>query len=115
MSGNKRKLFLRFIKCHSYLVIIWRCNVMKSLKSFCFLLFLYSAVNAQQPGTKTWEQTTTSDFSSGTLTDVVVTDLDGGEVELRPPLILSRNEYTDNGALRFITWHPSGDYFIKPL
>ncbi|MBN1997143.1 right-handed parallel beta-helix repeat-containing protein [candidate division KSB1 bacterium] len=88
---------------------------MKSIKFFCSLLALYSAIYAQQTDTKTWEQTTAADFNSGSLTDVVVTDLDGGEVELRPQLILSRNEYTDNDALRFITRHPHGDYFIKSL
>ncbi len=93
---------------------------------FLGIIFFFSAlfsVSYSQENIKTLTETSVQDFSDNQLTNLIITNDSGGEVQLRYPLVKTVDDYNDNSINRFIakdsignfvkTWVQGGNAFVK--
>jgi hypothetical protein len=98
---------------------------MKNLLLYCFSLSLTILVTSSysQVDIKTWTQTTVNDFSGNQLSNLIINNDSGGEVQLQYPIINAIKDYKDNSYLRDIsvnnsgeivnTWIDNGNVYVK--
>ncbi|MQY80473.1 MAG: T9SS type A sorting domain-containing protein [Bacteroidetes bacterium] len=89
------------------------CNkkyLKKIIPFFLIVCFTFSLARAQGPGSKVWYQTTEADFKKGELDSVIVTNLEGGEVQLPHPLVKISGDSVDNTLLRSAVYDKHGNY-----
>lgn len=62
------------------------------------------------PQTKTWQQSTAAEFSSGTLNNVMVTNKNGGEIRLIEPLTRQSNDTLNSSIPQYAAFDDAGNY-----
>jgi hypothetical protein len=75
-----------------------------------FILSAITVLHAQEPGSKVWHQTTETDFSNGHLDSVIISNLEGGELQLPHPLVKTRADSVNNSLLRSTVYDKYGNY-----
>ena len=95
-----------------------------SLLTETIVLTLFIAqLSFSQNNVKTWTQTTFSDFSANKLTDLTLTNVSDGQVQLPPCLIKKVEDHIDDSLFRFVardgagnfirTWAQGNNIFVK--
>jgi hypothetical protein len=79
-------------------------------KWFIVLAIFIIRVTYSQSNVKVWIETTVQDFSDNQLTNVVVTNNSGGEVQLPHPLKITVQDHRDDSVFRFISKDSAGNY-----
>ncbi len=62
--------------------------------------------------TKTWTLTTAVEFSPGILSNVVITNVNGGELRLAHPLVRQGNDTLDSSIPQFVSYDDAGNYAV---
>ncbi|MFA6979901.1 MAG: cohesin domain-containing protein [Ignavibacteriaceae bacterium] len=98
-------------------------NVISILTETIVLTLLIVHAGFSQNNIKTWTQTTVLDFDANQLTDLTVTNVSGGEVQLPPCLNKKVEDHIDNSIFRFVakdgagnfvrTWTQGNNIFVK--
>ncbi len=82
----------------------------RTLQLFFIQLIILTEISFSQSNFHTWTETTVQDFSDNQLTNLVVTDKSGGEVQLPHPLRKTVEDYNDNSVFRFVARDSSGNF-----
>lgn len=85
-------------------------NVISILTETIVLILLIVHVGFSQNNVKRWTQTTALDFGANQLTDLTVTNVSGGEVQLPPCLNKKVEDHIDNSIFRFVTKDGAGNF-----
>lgn len=85
-------------------------NIFRILSETVVLTLLIVHVGFSQNNVKTWMQTTASDFGANKLTDLTVTNISGGEVQLPPCLNKKVEDHIDNTIFRFVAKDGAGNF-----
>jgi len=98
-------------------------NRFRILSETVVLTLLIVHVGFSQNNVKTWTQTTALDFGSNKLSDLIITNVNGGEVQLPPCLTKKVEDHIDNAIYRFVakdgagnfvrTWTQGNNIFVK--
>ncbi|MDP1994014.1 MAG: hypothetical protein Q8K40_02075, partial [Ignavibacteria bacterium] len=98
-------------------------NVISILAETIVLTVFIAQLGFPQNNAKTWTQTTALDFGANQLTDLTVTNVSGGEVQLPPCLNKKVEDHIDNSIFRFVakdgagnfvrTWTQGKNIFVK--
>ncbi|MFA6599038.1 MAG: NosD domain-containing protein, partial [Ignavibacteriaceae bacterium] len=98
-------------------------NIFKILSKSILLTLFVAQISISQNNVKTWTQTTALDFSANKLSDLIITNVSGGEVQL--PLCLNKKveDHIDDSLFRFVardgagnfirTWTQGNNIFVK--
>ncbi|MDP3682327.1 MAG: hypothetical protein Q8S01_00200, partial [Ignavibacteria bacterium] len=98
-------------------------NIFRILSETVVLTLFIAQLGFSQNNLKTWTQTTALDFGANQLTDLTVTNISGGEVQLPPCLNKKVEDHIDNSIYRFVakdgagnfirTWTQGNNIFVK--
>lgn len=100
-----------------------RKNNFSILSEIVVLSLFIAQFGFSQNNVKKWTQTTVLDFSANQLTDLIITNMSGGEVQLPPCLTKKVEDHIDNSIFRFVakdgagnfvrTWTQGKNIFVK--
>jgi len=98
-------------------------NIFEILSKSILLTLFIAQFSFSQNNFKTWTQTTVSDFSANKLSDLIITNVTDGEVQLPRCLIKKVEDHIDDSLFRFVakdgagnfvrTWTQGNNIFVK--
>ncbi len=98
-------------------------KVISILTETIVLTLFIAQLGFAQNNIKTWTQTTALDFGSNKLSDLIITNVNGGEVQLPSCLNKKVEDHIDNSIFRFVakdgagnfirTWTQGNNIFVK--